>query len=220
MEPTFAGGVSTQPATLDAVRKTQDVIAYHRDPDQEGRPVMLLLGGAAVALVCMVLIAALSFRAFYEHRITPDHAYFGISLLFCFYVLGVFLFAYAYELYDLPRALRLTLIAAFISLVFIVLVIVSLSTLAKMKDGVAAVAEQTESVSHNPLASTLVSYMGGTSAAEAEAAEAQRRRGGFEDFISPDARPFYVTCQGCGQVYTPVPPKAVCPYCGRVALPS
>lgn len=220
MEPTLAGGVSAEPASLNVIAKTQNVVAYQMDPDTEGRPVLLLLGGAALALVCLALISALCFRTFYEHQIDTNRAYFGISFLFCFYVLGVFLFSYAYELYDTPKALRLTLIAAFISLVFIVIVIVSLSTLAKVKDGVAAVAGQSDSVRQNPVTSTLLSYMGGTSNADAEAERAKRLRGGYEDFISPELRPFLIDCQGCGEVFTPVPPKAICPHCGRAALSS
>src|SRR6266545_5295940 len=137
----YAGGADARPTDLQVVAKTRDLLAYHEDPEQEGRPLILLMSGAGIALLCLMFIGVLSFRSFYEHRVDANQAYFGISLLFCFYVLGVFLFCYAYELYDMPKALRLTIIAAFISLVFLVLVFVSLTTLAKMKDGVRALAE-------------------------------------------------------------------------------
>jgi len=140
----YAGGVDSRPTDLQVRTKTQNVLAYHEDPEQEGRPLLLLLSGAGMALLCLMFIGVLCFRTFYEHRIDTNQAYFGISLLFCFYVLGVFLFCYAYELYDMPKALRLTIIAAFVSLVFLVLVIVSLATLAKMKDGIRALAEETD----------------------------------------------------------------------------
>jgi len=213
----YAGGVDSRPTDLQVRTKTQNVLAYHEDPEQEGRPLLLLLSGAGMALLWLMYMGGLCFRTVYEHRIDTNQAYFGISFLFCFYVLGVFLFCYAYELYDMPKALRLTIIAAFVSLVFLVLVIVSLATLAKMKDGIRALAEEGDSGSDGSLATTLFSFAG-INAGKEDQEEARKRRGGYEDFITPDLLPFLIKCQGCSEMFTPVPPKAVCPLCGRAAL--
>jgi hypothetical protein len=212
------GGGDARPSGFQVRAKTRNVVAYHEDPDHEGRPLLLMMSGAGIALLCLMFIAVLCFRTFYEHRIDTSSAYLGVSLLFCFYVLGVFLFCYAYELYDTPKALRLTIIAAFVSLVFLVLVIVSLSTLAKMKDGVGALADEADSGGDGSLARTLFSYAGVNSSTQAE--QARQRPGNFDDYSTPEERPFLVKCQKCREMFTPAPPDALCPYCGKAALSS
>ncbi|HLF76306.1 MAG TPA: hypothetical protein VJB57_02340 [Dehalococcoidia bacterium] len=215
-------GVPSRPGDTKVFAKTQDVLAYHQDAAQEGRPLYLLLGGAAVAMVCLVLIGMLAYRTWYLQEIQPDQAYFGVSFLFCFYVLGVFLFCYAYELYDLPRALRLTLIAAVVSVILLVLVIGSLASLAKLKGGASAIAGEGDSVSDGGLLGTIASFAGGDGDRGRDRDWRRRswRRMGSFDPPTRESIPFLVNCLGCGEMFTPVPPKAACPHCGRAAITS
>jgi hypothetical protein len=202
--------LDSRPSDFQVSAKTRNVVAYHEDPEREGRPLLLMMCGAGIALLCLMFIGVLCFRTFYEHRIDTNNAYFGISLLFCFYVLGVFLFCYAYELYDMPKALRLTIFAAFVSLVFLVLVIVSLSTLAKMKDGVGALAGEADSAGDGSLARTLFSYAGVNSRADTD--ETPRRRlGSFEPDVKPPLPPLLLRCRGCNEMFTPGPPRQAAP---------
>jgi hypothetical protein len=218
----FSGSPSTRPGDSQVFAHTRGVLAYHQDPAHEGRPLYLLLGGAAVAVVCLFLIGMLAYRTWYLEEIDPEKAYYGISFLFCFYVLGVFLFCYAYELYDMPRALRLTLIAAFVSVVLLFLVIFALASLSKLRSGVEAVAGEGDSVSDGGLFGTIASYAGGSERDRRYQRDWRERRrlGSFEPDNIRESVPFLVNCLGCGEMFSPVPPKAECPHCGRAAISS
>jgi hypothetical protein len=208
-----------RPQTVSEINvsaRTEAVLRRHQDAAVEGRPLYLLLGGAAVAVVSLAFIGMLAYRTWYEHSIDPDRAYFGISLLFAFYVGGIFLFCYAYELYDTGKALRLTIIAAFISVVGLALIIFALSSLAKLKGlpGVATgAAEGADSLQDGSMFNVLAGIAGGR--------EAERRSGSrFDPYTRPEDQPFIINCRQCGEMFSPAPPKAVCPHCGVASLPS
>jgi hypothetical protein len=76
------------------------------------------------------------------------------------------------------------------------------------------VAETTDAVTDGSLFNAVASFTGGTESAR------RRRPSGFEPYIGPDARPFLVNCRHCGEMFTPVPPDALCPHCGVAALSS
>ena len=116
--------------------RTRNVLAYDRDPELPGRPVSLLLGGAIVAMVSLALLGALAYRTWYLHEVDTDRAWYGVSFLFVIYVFGVFVFSYAYALYDIGKAVRLTAIVAFVSVVVDFCRIGAPALLSKAKQGV------------------------------------------------------------------------------------
>jgi len=104
--------------------KTQEVLDYHHDESQPGKPLFLLIPGGLIALASLAVIILIAYRTWIEGRLDQNMALVLIGLLAPFYVGGVFLFSYGYELYDLPRALRLTAIIVFITFAAVVIIAV------------------------------------------------------------------------------------------------
>jgi len=195
--------------------QAHQLIDYDRDPEQPGRPLLLLLAGAALACLALFLLFIIAFRTWVTHEVDPSMAYWGVSLLFCFYLLGIYIFSYAFELYDVGKALRLTLIIAVFSVMAVVVIVGALAVLTKAHDAVKGVGGGGGSKTADKAASFLPvisSYLGG------EDGNYERRREREVDAPPATDRPFTIGCQGCGQRFTPAPPDAKCPFCGRAAL--
>jgi hypothetical protein len=193
----------------DLLARTRALAVYQADMEKPGRPLDLLIGGGFVASVSLILIGGIAYRTWYQSTMTTDWAYGAIGLLFVIYTFGVFLFAYGYELYDVAKALRLTLIIALLSAAAIFLFVVLLAALSKLKGGSGG--DREESSIHGGLLRAIGSM------AEDRIEERPTRQPRDED----DAlvtKPFIVSCQACGEAFTPLPPHAVCPGCGRSAL--
>lgn len=201
----------SRPGALDVLSHTRNVVDYHSDPSQEGRPLWYLLGGAGVALVSLILIGMLVYRTWLLHELPENRAYFGISFLFCFYVLGVFVFCYAYELFDMGRALKLTIVVSFVSVVMIFLVVAALSQISRIKSGVDVLGGGEAAGDGSAL-----SWLGVLGGADAE----RRREGDLEARMRNGTAPLLIKCHGCGETFQPLPPKAECAYCGRAAISS
>ncbi len=117
--------------------RSQEVVDFHYDDAKPGKPLLLLIPGALAALgslALMLLLAALSYGN--EPSLNPTLGTALIVALVPIYIGSVFLFSYGYELYDIPKAIRLTAIIVFLTLaavfMFVVLVVV-LGALAKSK---------------------------------------------------------------------------------------
>src|SRR5512133_1385203 len=104
--------------------KTQEVVEYHRDESITGTPLHILIPGGLVALASLGASILVAYITWIERRIDQPTAFVLIGLLAPFYVGGVFLFSYGYELYDIPRALRLTAIIVFVTVAAVVIVAV------------------------------------------------------------------------------------------------
>src|SRR5687767_9422058 len=111
------------PADHDLLAKSRAVLGYQRDAEKPGRPLDLLLAGGGLACFSLALIGFVVYRAWYLETMSTDWAYAAVGLLFVIFAFGVFAFAYGYELYDMHRALRLTLIICALSVVAIFLFI-------------------------------------------------------------------------------------------------
>lgn len=115
--------------------KTNEVYEYDRDDEKPGKPLHLLIPGGILALAALAVIVFIGYQAFVEENLSQD---LGITLMLILspvYVGGVFLFSYGYELYNLPRALRLTAIIVFVTLASVVIVAVLIVVLGNMKGG-------------------------------------------------------------------------------------
>ncbi len=95
--------------------KTQEVIAYDHDPSLPGKPLHILIPGGLVALASLGVIILVAYRTWFQGELDQGTGLLLIGLLAPFYVGGVFLFSYGYELYNIPRALRLTAIIVFLT---------------------------------------------------------------------------------------------------------
>lgn len=104
--------------------KTHEVVDYDHDDSQPGKPLHILIPGGLVALAVLGVIILVAYMTWIDGRVDQTLGLILIGLLFPFYVGGVFLFSYGYELYNIPRALRLTAIIVFFTLAAVVIVAV------------------------------------------------------------------------------------------------
>jgi len=114
--------------------KTQEVVDYHRDDSLPGKPLHLMVPGGAIALASLGVIVLIAYLTWWDGRFSQATGLTLIVLLAPFYVGGVFLFSYGYELYNLPRAIRLTFIIVFVTLASVVIVAVLFFVLSSGRD--------------------------------------------------------------------------------------
>jgi hypothetical protein len=104
--------------------KTQEVVAYDQDDSLPGKPLHILIPGGLVALGTLAVIILVAYMTWIDGRLNQSTGLILIALLSPFYVGGVFLFSYGYELYNIPRAIRLTAIIVFLTAAAVVIVAV------------------------------------------------------------------------------------------------
>jgi hypothetical protein len=115
--------------------KTNEVVNYHRDDEKPGKPLYLLIPGGMIALATLALIIFVAYQTWFENNLAENIGTILVIILAPFYVGGVFLFSYGYELYNIPRAIRLTAIIVFVTLAAVVIVAVLALALGNMKGG-------------------------------------------------------------------------------------
>ncbi|WKZ37661.1 MAG: hypothetical protein QY332_06910 [Anaerolineales bacterium] len=115
--------------------KTHEVYEYDHDETKPGKPLHMLVPGGLIALAALALIVFIGYQTWFEESLTQELGMLLILILAPFYVGGVFLFSYGYELYNIPRALRLTAIIVFVTLAAVVIVAVLFFVLGNMKGG-------------------------------------------------------------------------------------
>jgi hypothetical protein len=104
--------------------KTQEVVEYDQDESLPGKPLHILIPGGLIALACLGVIILVAYMTWIQHRLEQPTGLVLIGLLAPFYIGGVFLFSYGYELYNVPRALRLTAIIVFVTFAAVVIIAV------------------------------------------------------------------------------------------------
>ncbi|HMU93423.1 MAG TPA: hypothetical protein PKE43_10465 [Anaerolineales bacterium] len=112
--------------------KTNEVFEYDRDDEKPGKPLHILIPGGLIALATLALIVFIAYQTWFEGNLAENIGLILVVILSPFYVGGVFLFSYGYELYNIPRALRLTAIIVFVTLAAVVIVAVLFFLLANM----------------------------------------------------------------------------------------
>jgi hypothetical protein len=75
-------------------------------------------------LATLAVIILVAYMTWIDGRLNQSTGLILIALLAPFYVGGVFLFSYGYELYNIPRAIRLTAIIVFLTAAAVVIVAV------------------------------------------------------------------------------------------------
>jgi hypothetical protein len=191
--------------------KTQEVIAYDHDPSLPGKPLHILIPGGLVALAALGVIILVAYRTWFQGELDQGTGLLLIGLLAPFYVGGVFLFSYGYELYNIPRALRLTAIIVFLTLAAVVIVAVLFFLLG-------AGGKMSESSSKRKSS--------GKPRAEARNFPTSSGNVGMPDLgpvilMGGPGRTREVTREVVKEVEVPVAPRAIdCPYCGRSYVPA
>ena len=109
--------------------KTQEVIDYDHDDSLPGKPLHILILGGLIALAALGTIILVAYQTWFENRLDQNTGIVLLVILAPFYIGGVFLFSYGYELYNIPRAIRLTAIIVFVTVASVVIVAVLLLVL-------------------------------------------------------------------------------------------
>ncbi|MGB8646522.1 MAG: hypothetical protein WCF84_14885 [Anaerolineae bacterium] len=122
----------TRPGALQLRQRSANVVDHHYDDAKPGKPLYLLIPGGLVALASLALIIFIAYRAFLDGTMDQGQGITLMLILAPFYIGGVFLFAYGYELYDLGKALRDTAIVVFITLASVVIIAVLFLVLGEM----------------------------------------------------------------------------------------
>ena len=198
---------SPNPGTLNVRARTRQVVDHHYDDEKPGKPLYLLIPGGLIALASLALIIYLAYLTFWQGDLSQNEGLTWMVILAPFYIGGVFLFSYGYELYNLPKALRLTAIVVFLTLAAVIIVAVLLVALG-------AAGDNRESRSSRSSRSRSASSGGGSG------------WGGlwpWPIFLGGFGGPRQtVTREVIREVPTaPPPPQPVqCPYCGSSYLPA
>ncbi|HEX6844595.1 MAG TPA: hypothetical protein VF235_05705 [Actinomycetota bacterium] len=106
-------------ATMGATAR--EVVRVDRDPRTPERPLHLVLPGGLVAVVALVLAILVAHRTYWAQELDEDAAVWLFAILGAIYTGGAFLFSYGYRLYDLRRALLLTVFIVLFGVILVAL---------------------------------------------------------------------------------------------------
>jgi hypothetical protein len=224
-----------------AVRaKTSEVVAYHKDESLPGKPLYILIPGGLIALAALSLIIVIAYKTWFDGSLDEGRAWPFLDLLAPAYIVGAAMFSYGYELYDIPKTIRLTLVIVVITVSAVVIIAVLFALL-----GVAGSSSSSKSSSKSSSSSSsssgsgvgdaIGSFVGGSSSHGTTLSPSYGSGSGIgpiflntggqavthevthevlrEVPVSPPA-PQLVTCPFCGRSYVPAENKFECPQCG------
>lgn len=223
------------PRSYQVRARTDQVVQHHYDDSKPGKPLYLLIPGGLIALASLALIVYLAYASFLDQSMDSGQGILLILLLAPFYIGGVFLFSYGYELYDLGKAVRLTAIIVFITVAAVVIVAVLFAVLGSLGKGSSSSSKSSSSSSSSKSSS---SAGGSTSSSSSGSGGGGGGYGGgyfnpgpifvgggtntvtrevvHEVPVEPP-KPVAVKCANCGRPYIPSETKFACPNCGAPA---
>ncbi len=202
--------------------KTRQVVEHHYDDEKPGKPLYLMVPGGIVALVSLGLIVYLAYSVWIQGTLSQDLGTLLIVLLAPFYVGGVFLFSYGYELYDLFKALRLTAIIVFLTVASVIIVAVLVMVLLAMGEQGSGSSNSSRSrrssigggggTGYGGFVPIVMGGLGGFgSPTQTVTREVVR-----EVPVAPP-KPQPIQCPYCGSSYVPEDTHFTCPNCGAAA---
>lgn len=115
--------------------KTNEVFEYDHNDEKPGKPLHILIPGGFIALITLGVMILVAYQTWVETNLSQSLAIVLLVILSPFYIGGVFLFSYGYELYNIPRALRLTAIIVFVTVFAVVIVAVLFVVFSNSKGG-------------------------------------------------------------------------------------
>jgi hypothetical protein len=206
--------------------RTRQVVDHHYDDEKPGQPLYLLIPGGLLALASLALIIYLAYLTFLQGSLSQNEGLTLIAVLAPFYIGGVFLFSYGYELYNVSKALRLTAFIVFITLAAVVIIAVLLLALGGMGD------RESRSSKRSASASVPSSSGGGGGMGWGfwpiflggfgpfGSAPRTVTREVIREVPSAPAQPVQpqpIQCPYCGSSYIPAENNFTCPNCGATA---
>ena len=217
------------------VAKTHEVFEYDRDDEKPGKPLHILIPGGLIALATLALIIFIAYQTWFEENLAQNLGLTLIIILAPFYVGGVFLFSYGYELYNLPRALRLTAIIVFVTVAAVVIVAVLFLALGSMKGGSSSSSKSKSSsksfsspkpsAKNSNLGGGLIGTAGAVGKKSSSSGGSSSNRGGFGGgniFIGGGGGTRVETREVTKEVVKEVPKEPMpitCPFCTRSYIP-
>ncbi len=204
--------------------KTHEVYEYDHDESKPGKPLHIMVPGGLVALGSLGVIVLIAYLTWFEEQLAQGTGLVLIGLLFPFYVGGVFLFSYGYELYNIPRAIRLTAIIVFVTLAAVVIVAVLFFVLGESKGGSRSSGSRSKSTSSGsnvsqksstssssgwggPNLGNVVVLGGGRTHTREVTKEVVKE-------VEVPVAPRSINCPSCNRGYVPADEKYICPSCG------
>ncbi len=201
--------------------KTHEVYEYDHDDSKPGKPLHIMVPGGIVALGALGTIILIAYLTWFEEQLAQGTGLVLIGLLFPFYVGGVFLFSYGYELYNIPRAIRLTAIIVFLTLAAVVIVAVLFFVLGESKGGSSRSSGSRSKSSSSGSKSSSVSssgwgapnlgnvvVLGGGGTRTREVTKEVIKE------VEVPVAPRSINCPSCNRGYVPAEEKYICPSCG------
>ena len=205
--------------------KTQEVIDYDHDESLPGKPLHILIPGGLVALAALAVIVVVGYQTWFKGEIAQSTGLVLIALLAPFYVGGVFLFSYGYELYNIPRAIRLTAIIVFLTFAAVVIVAVLFFVLGAGKGLPESSSEKKSSgkpkVQARPTSSggPVMPNLGPLVVLGGPGRTREVTREVVKEVEVPVA-PRTIDCPYCGRSYVPADENYTCPACGAATPPE
>lgn len=223
--------------------KTHEVYEYDHDDAKPGKPLHILIPGGLIALVTLAVMILVAYQTWVEPNLQQNLAIVLLVILFPFYVGGVFLFSYGYELYNIPRALRLTAIIVFVTVFAVVIVAVLFVVFSNSKGGGSNSSSRSSSKSSGSAKVSMKGNESGLGAAGAMMGSLSNNKssnsssGGGHYSSGPvffggggtrvgtrevtkevvkevPKEPMPITCPFCTRSYVPIDHKYICPSCG------
>jgi hypothetical protein len=217
--------------------KTHEVIDYDHDESKPGKPLHIMVPGGFVALGALATIILVAYLTWFEGTVAENLGLILILVLAPFYVGGVFLFSYGYELYNIPRALRLTAIIVFLTVGAVVIVAVLALVLfggGKLPSGSSG-KKSSGSGGRSSVRSS--SSSGGPKVSQSKMPTSSSSSRGFDvgnvvvlggggrthtrevtkevvKEVEVPVAPRSVNCPSCNRGYVPADEKYICPSCG------
>ena len=204
--------------------KTNEVVNYHKDDSLPGKPLYILIPGGLVALASLGVIILIAYMTWFEGRLAQNVGLVLIGILFPFYVGGVFLFSYGYELYNIPRAIRLTAIIVFLTVASVVIVAVLAALLTGGGEGLFGGSSSKSSKSSSRSSSSSSSHARSISSSSSSSSNSSGGSGlGNVIFLGGSGGTRTVTREVVKEktVEVPVAPRSIdCPFCHRSYVPA
>jgi hypothetical protein len=203
--------------------KTQEVIEYDRDEALPGKPLHILIPGGLVALAALAVIIVVGYQTWFKGELDQSTGLVLIAVLAPFYIGGVFLFSYGYELYNVPRAIRLTAIIVFLTFAAVVIVAVLFFVLGSGK-GLPESSSKKRS-SGKPKVQARPTSSGGSGIPNLGplvvlGGPGRTREVTREVVKEVPVAPRSIDCPYCGRSYVPADQNYVCPACGAATPPE
>ncbi len=207
--------------------KTQEVLAYDHDESLPGKPLHILIPGGLVALASLGVIIYVAYLTWFQGELDRGTGMLLIGLLAPFYIGGVFLFSYGYELYNVPRALRLTAIIVFLTVAAVVIVAVLFFLLGSGRGMPDSSSKKKSSgkprveAGNTPSSSGNVGLPGmGPVVILGGPGRTHTREVTREVVKEVPVAPRSIDCPYCGRSYVPAEQDYACPACGAATPPE